>query len=286
MRQLSFLCALLLLLVTALPVLGQGDTASAIEWLRGQVREDGGFTDGFNEESGVSPTTEAVYAAVAAGEDVSTWGDDASPLDFLAANAEGIDTTGTLAKVILAARATGQDATNFGGVNLVERLNARYNSGSGLFEGIVTEHAYAMLALAVTGNEVPEAARQALVDLQDDEGGWAFDGTSQADTNTTALAIQALLAVGEETHSEPVSQALAFLAGQQNEDGGFPYQTPSDYGTDSDANSTAWAIQALVAAGEDPGEWNNPQEFLASGRARLRAQTSWQRRRQFRHWRK
>jgi len=50
-----------------------------------------------------------------------------------------------------------------------------------------------------------------------------------------------------------VQGGLAYLAAAQNDDGGFPYSPESEYGTDSDANSTAVVIQALAAAGEDVG---------------------------------
>jgi hypothetical protein len=42
----------------------------------------------------------------------------------------------------------------------------------------------------------------------------------------------------------------------QNGDGGFPYQNPSDYGTDTDANSTAIVLQALLAADESLDDWS------------------------------
>jgi prenyltransferase beta subunit len=45
-----------------------------------------------------------------------------------------------------------------------------------------------------------------------------------------------------------VQRAVAFLARQQNPDGGFPLQPKGA----SNAQSTAWAVQAFVAAGRDP----------------------------------
>ncbi|MDQ4075072.1 MAG: terpene cyclase/mutase family protein [Chloroflexota bacterium] len=265
-RQLSILFALLLILLSALPALAQAevDVSAAVDWLQSQVREDGGFSSDFEEASGVGPTTDSVFAAVSAGADISTWGEEASPLDFLATNASEVDSSGLLAKLILSAVATGQDPTNFGGVNLVERLMEQYNPDTGRFEGIVTDHAYAMLALSAAGEEIPDQARQALIDLQGDQGGWSFDGEGQPDTNTTALAIQALIAADEPVDSTPIVTALAFLRSQQNPNGGFPYQTPSEFGTESDANSTAWVIQALLAADQNLSQWGNPQEFLAS----------------------
>jgi hypothetical protein len=89
---------------------------------------------------------------------------------------------------------------------------------------------------------------------QQQDGGWAWDGSAAtaADTNTTAFALQALIAAGEPASGQAVTQALAYYQGIQNEDGGWPYQSPSDFGTATDANSTAVTIQALLAAGQDP----------------------------------
>lgn len=49
--------------------------------------------------------------------------------------------------------------------------------------------------------------------------------------------------------SKAIRRALAYLRGLQNDDGGFEL-TP---GRGSDAPSTAWAVQAFLAAGGDPG---------------------------------
>ncbi|NTV78693.1 MAG: prolyl oligopeptidase family serine peptidase, partial [Clostridiales bacterium] len=45
---------------------------------------------------------------------------------------------------------------------------------------------------------------------------------------------------------EDLMAGLAYLEATQNADGGWPYQNPSDYGTDSDANSTALIIETLI----------------------------------------
>lgn len=239
-------------------------TSEAVAWLRDAIRADGGFSDGFSDESSLSATTEALFAALATQQDPATWGSDTTPLDYLAAQAPTVTKTGDLAKLILLAQATGQAPTDFGGVDLVNKLEAQYDSQSGLFAGTVPEHAYAMLALKAAGKPIPDAATTALVALQGADGGWAFDGTSQADTNTTGLVLQALAAAGQGADAPAVSKALTFLKGQQNTDGGFPYQKPSDYGTESDANSTAWAIQGLIAQEQSLAEWNTPETFLAT----------------------
>lgn len=264
MKRWSFVFAVLLVLTSLFPALAQGDPDAAVAWLQTQLRADGGFSDGFSEESNVGATADAVLAATAAGEDVSTWDEAADPLDFLARQAGTASGTGTLAKLMLVAVATGQPPRDFGGADLVAALNETFDEARGLFGETLTEHGYAMLALHAAGEPIPDAATEALLGFQGSDGGWSFDGSSQADTNTTALALQALVVTGEAVDSTPAVAALAFLKGQQNADGGFPYQTPSDFGTESDANSTAWVIQGLLAAEQPLDEWGNPDEFLAS----------------------
>ncbi|MBA2385252.1 MAG: ABC transporter substrate-binding protein, partial [Actinobacteria bacterium] len=47
----------------------------------------------------------------------------------------------------------------------------------------------------------------------------------------------------------PIDRGVAYLRRHQNRDGGFELSQ----GRPSDAQSTAWAIQALLAAGRAPG---------------------------------
>ena len=61
--------------------------------------------------------------------------------------------------------------------------------------------------------------------------------------------MQALRAAGVAAGSPRIARALRFLRSLQNSDGGFEL-TP---GRGSDAQSTAWAIQAFLAANAKPG---------------------------------
>ena len=111
------------------------------------------------------------------------------------------------------------------------------------------------IAVSNAGQAIPDGAAQYLVDGQASDGAWALFGDTDAgagDTNTTALVIQALVAAGIR---DGIDDALTYLHNVQNDDGGFPYQSPSDYGTDTDANSTAVVLQALQAAGEALDDW-------------------------------
>ncbi|MGH3002553.1 MAG: hypothetical protein ACRDM1_07850 [Gaiellaceae bacterium] len=68
----------------------------------------------------------------------------------------------------------------------------------------------------------------------------------EADSNDTAAALEALHVA--HVRGAPVTRALRFLRTFENKDGGFELS----HGRGSDAQSTAWAIQGLVAAGRKP----------------------------------
>lgn len=232
---------------------------AAITWLRGQQEPDGGFPSGFSEGSDYGATVEVILAAVAAGRDVSQWvsAEGASPLDYVVAQVASGQVTdaGLLSKAIFVAVATGQDPANFGGKNLIAELRALQDPDSGMFGSTLFAHAYAMLALHNAGEPLTGAAVNVLTSQVTEDGGWAlFGGTSPgtADTNTTALAMQALSAAGR---TDAAAGATTYLRRMQNDDGGFPYQKPSEWGTETDANSTAVLVQALNALGEPMGAW-------------------------------
>ncbi|MGD8753170.1 MAG: prenyltransferase/squalene oxidase repeat-containing protein [Anaerolineales bacterium] len=147
-----------------------------------------------------------------------------------------------------------------------------YSPTSGAFGPGASSQAFAMLGTNALSQTVPEAAVQYLKDLSEDDGGWAWlpGLESGSDTNSTSLAVQALIANGEPLTASAVISGLNFLKSAQNPDGGFTYDPDSIYGTDSDTNSTAYAVQAIWAAGQDPltGTWvisnTNPVSYLLS----------------------
>jgi squalene cyclase len=94
---------------------------------------------------------------------------------------------------------------------------------------------------------VPAAHVRALLAAQRPSGGWPWLAGTAPDTNDTAAALQALHAAG--VRGRPIDRGIAFLRRHQNRDGGFELTDRRG----SDSQSTAWAIQALLAAGRDPG---------------------------------
>ena len=146
--------------------------------------------------------------------------------------------------------------------------SAYYSPTSGIYAEGAGPQAWAILGTLALSQTVPAEAIQYLKGLAQSNGGWEWGPGWGTDTNATALALQALIVTGEPATSAVISGGLAYLKTAQNADGGFPYDPVSPWGTDSDANSTAYVIQALRAAGEDPAgpAWsqgaNNPLTFL------------------------
>jgi hypothetical protein len=235
----------------------------AVAWLLTKQEADGGFGTGFSKGSDIGATADTVMALAAAGKDAATVKNSAgrSPIDYFALQfrlRKAIN-AGQYVKMALALKAAGLDARNFNRVDLTKPILAAYNSKTGVIGDNVYTHALAMLALARNGVTVPAAAVEKLLSLQAPNGGWAFAGGEDADVDTTALAVQALLASGQTANVGAVSKALGYLRSLQNEDGGFPYQVPSQFGTESNANSTALVAQAMLAAGIQPESWAAPK---------------------------
>ncbi len=240
----------------------------ALSWIASQQQADGSFP-GF----GAGSTADAVFAICAVGGDPNGFlqGEN-SPISFLAIQAKELSTSaGSTAKAILAVLCAGKDPHRFGGVDLVAALGKAYDARTGAYGADLTGHAFALLALSAAGRPIPAAAVDYLRRTQTPEGGWAWDGNPSsggADTNSTALAVQALVASGVDASDPAIQTALAYLHTQQNADGGFPYAKPSPWGSESDTNSTAYVIQALLSAGEDPEgpawtvESHTPLSFL------------------------
>lgn len=129
-------------------------------------------------------------------------------------------------------------------------------------------NAWAIIGAVAISEAVPSSAVDYLAAQIQPVGGWEWAPGWGVDTNATALAIQALIAAGRSITSSEVISGLAYLDSVQNADGGFPYAGGDN--AVSDVNSTAYVIQALIAAGEDPyaARWTTaggaPYAYLAT----------------------
>jgi len=237
---------------------GTGPATRALLYLRSQQDASGAIAG----PSGSYADSELYAIGAAAGgydPKVLTAGSGKSVMDYLAASASRACTSGSpggCGELIQAVVAAGDDPRHFGGEDLLTTLSAAYNPATGEYgDGEAFTQALAIQGLRAGGAGVPAAAVRFLAAAQDQDGGWDYkddandpDAVSDydtSDTNSTAMALMALDASGDHSHDP---SALAWLATQQDADGGFPYQT----GAGSDPDSTALVMQAIVATGGHP----------------------------------
>jgi hypothetical protein len=274
------------------PPVGAADAPSeasadrAVAYLATQQQSSGGF-GGDTSPNDMFVGTETVDAVLAIGEAAqSTLTYDAaaarravtsvtksgrSALDFLDDLAESEQSAGKYAEITIAAVAVGLDPRSFdpqgdGVVDLIARIDATRTPG---FYGDLL----VLKALAYVGRPIPAATRDGLLASQRSDGGWNFAGDQDemnpSDADITGAVLELLVAADVDVDAASVTRAVAFLASQQNADGGFH---PA-YDTSSNPTSTRNAVVGLTAAGHDvvDGCWQPAKRPFVSPDAYLRA---------------
>ena len=158
-------------------------------------------------------------------------------LDYLQSREAGLAETTGVELVALAASARGGRP-----VRLLARSRSAQHA-NGRIGPNVNSTIWGILALRQARQPAPRAAVRFVLRQQARSGGWAWYLNGRPDSNDTAAAIEALRSAG--VTGKPISRGLGYLLRLRNRDGGFEL-TP---GRGSDAQSTAWAVQAFVAAG-------------------------------------
>lgn len=259
MRHILAVAAVLLMLhlctmtCSAYPVLPDDPAVEAgLDYLRSCQKADGGFGEA-EMESSPGTTSWVIMAIVASGDDPRSWMvNGISPLDYLLKSGnETIARGGTaeIARTILTLIAADEDPKTFGGIDYVAELRQRIKP-----DGQAGDHIYttiwAVNALAVAG-ENTSASGDWLITRQNPDGGFGWTDGAESDPDDTGAALMALSAAGVPPESPAILNALDYLRGVQQDDGGFHYGGTSA----SNAASDSWVIQGIVAAGEDPSTW-------------------------------
>lgn len=229
-----------------------GDLGAATEWLVSQQMDDGAFP-GMNGLADAGTTVDAIIALAAAdarGIEIGSAMDDA--VAYLASGDIALVYeqvgVGQAAKLVLGLVTAGEDPADFASTNPLSIVQKGQDEATGIYGTGIYDHAYALLALAATGSDVPASAIEALAATQTENGGWAFDASmdpTTADSNTTAMVIQALVATGNGDHlamQDGVEYLLTVIS-----DNGAGYAP----GSEADANSTALVAQAYIATQGD-----------------------------------
>ena len=154
---------------------------------------------------------------------------------------------GDLERTILALGAAGTSPRSFARQDLVAALQRRVGA-DGAVLGQANLTAFAILALrgagVGAGTPVLRRAGAWLARQQNRDGGFGFLTRGLgSDVDDTAAALEALATLGGRRAA--LRSGAAYIRGAQNADGGLPQQR----GGSSNAQSTAWGIQGLVAAG-------------------------------------
>jgi energy-coupling factor transport system substrate-specific component len=224
--------------------------AHAVAYLRHAQSSDGGFGGAPGQHSSELYTAWAAIGLAAAGRDPLTLTRDGhSVLTELRAEASTLEDAGDYERTILALHACGLPASDFPGTSLLAKL-LRERSSDGSFGHLVNITAFAVFALRVAGttadNQVVSDAGRWIAAQQGRDGGFGFAGRGGGeDIDDTAAALQAVIDASGQRGGAVVARAVAYLRRAQNPDGGFPQQL----GGESNAQSTAWAVQGLDAAG-------------------------------------
>lgn len=262
-RWLIFLlCGLLAGVGFAAPVSASGQATlhrgdAAAGWLARQMVDGDHFETEFDGQ--IFPdqglTIDAVYA-FAATKEADDFG--AAAMQWLAqpeiltgyiGDGDTNSFAGATAKLALAVQVRGDDPTDFAGVDLVSRLLAlqqpsgRFSDASpfGDFSNAFSQ-SLAVLTLDRTAAGAPAAAAGFLAGTRCADGGYPLlfaQPTCTSDVDATAMAVQALLAVGR---FGDAAAGLDWLVSVQGSDGGF-----ENSGGVANANSTGLAGQALRA---------------------------------------
>ena len=250
--------AVLVLLLATLVALAPGSLVRAGEpptttdpalaaagWLADQVETD--------PTLGAGTLADAIFAFAALGVGQSA---ASTALAGIEANLDayvapgGSLAPGALAKAMLAVQVQGAEPSAFGGRDLEADLRGLLTVGGpddGRFGvGSVLDQSLAILALSRTAGGVPATAVTWLSAVQCPSGEYAWDGScpgaaGSEDPDTTAIALQALLATGA---TPAADAATAWLLSIQQAGGGLP-----SFGL-ANTNSSGVGGQALRAAGE------------------------------------
>lgn len=239
--------AVLLLAPAALPESARADaTDRAVSWLEGAQNADGGYGSTPGDESSAAITGWAMLGLEAAGRNPLDVGEAGrTPVDFLRGHLDEVGSPGDLARTIVALEGAGVDPRSFGGRNLVkDLLGRRAANGSYVgWPGTTSFSAIALRTAGATGNGL-EGTIAWLAKVQNGDHGWGDVPGQTSNADVTGSAMQAM------PETDAARAALSYLRKHQRSNGGFALGA----GGGVNAQSTAWAVQGMIAVGADPAK--------------------------------
>lgn len=236
------------LLALALPLIAvssaqASDASRAVSWLESQQSPAGGFAASPGNKPTAAMTGWVMLGLEAGGRnplDVARLG--RTPVDFLRSSIEEVSSSGDIARTILALEGAGVDPRSFGGRNLVGELLER-RAANGSFEGWPGTTSFSTIALRVAGATGGlDRTLSWLAKAQNGDGGWGDLPDPPSNADVTGAALQAM------PDTEAAQGGLAYLRRHQRSGGGFALGGSGAV----NSQSTAWAVQGMLAVGADP----------------------------------
>ena len=233
--------------------------ATPAEYLLSAQNADGGFGARPGQSSTQLFSGWAALGLAAAGYNAQRVSKSGHTLSgFLSSGVRTDTDPGSVERTVLAVAAAGLDPANFGGHDLVAALE-RDVGGDGSVSGQTNLTSFAVLALRAAGVAPRSATVSWLIHQEDDDGGFNFASRGAvSDVDDTGAALQALAGVPGTSAARARGRAVQFIQRQQDHDGGFP----TSPGAGSNAQSTAWAVQGLLAAGASGATVNRALSYL------------------------
>ncbi len=219
---------------------------ASVRYLLHAQNSDGGWGAAPGQSSSQLYTGWTTLGLAAAGKNPLDFG----ALRYLRAHAAELNDLGELNRTILVLHAAGRPP-RLAGRDLEQAVVAQQR-GNGSFGSRVNTTAFAILGLRAAGRKphdrVIRRAASFIAHQANPDGGFNFAGRGgPSGIDDTGAALQAL-AVGGRKRGKVAKRAAAFVIRHQDSDGGFALIP----GGASNAQSTAWAVQGLLAVGRDP----------------------------------
>jgi energy-coupling factor transport system substrate-specific component len=222
---------------------GVGPTRAAV-WLAGQQNDDGGWGASPGKDSSLEVTAWAMLGLEAVGRNpLEVTHEGHNPVGYLRSHVAELESPGDLARTILALEGAEVDPHSFGGRDLVSALAKRRRS-NGSYEGWPGSTAFAVVALRAAGDTGGlDESISWLAKVQNRDGGWGDTPGSPSTADGTGAVMQAI------PGAEAAKHGLGYLRNSQRPNGGFALGG----GGSVNSQSTAWAVQGMLAVGADPG---------------------------------
>lgn len=284
--------------LSAAAVPSRPEGGAALDWIEAELAANDHAMPGFVPDSpDWGLTADAVLALAAGGR--STSPEAVATATNVLANArsfatyddfdmEGVRIAGSLAKLLVVAEAQGVDSSDADGLDLEAELRASMQAAGadgGRFSDSGPDvsdnangfgQALAVIGLSYTEGGVPPAGVGFLLDQQCPGGGFRLvhspaggcTTASAADTDATAMAVQALLVVPRTIAvRDALIEALGWLADEQDPSGGFGGTGPT---SGLNSSSTGLIAQALLASGRaeaagNAADWIVDETALVEG---------------------